>query len=819
MVSDFLETIRKSIQRLCIVLIVVLWGCGGGSGQSANLDEAPNGDDPLDEFTVEVDDDEPGETTLPPPLEVEVETETEVEIVPDPEETDEPCVPTPNFFAEKVWAPLMGTKCISCHNNQGAAKGTKLVLKTSALTGYMEHNLATVQEVATYEYNGASILLLKPTLQMDHAGGQVLSTDSEEYGALVELVERFKNPVECVIEELEEDFFDDVELMSPFQTFRNAALLIGGRAPTIEEFTYFDAAGDGALDAKLDGLLQEDAFYEWLKEVYNDQLLTDRYKGGDNATNLMNATDYPDRKWYREIESTYESLFLSQGLQYANNAVAQEALELIVYVVRNNLPFTEILTADYTLVNPFSAVSYGVSDLVGFEDSDDPAEFQPVQLPGIPHAGLLTSVMFLNRFPTTATNRNRHRSRMIYQFFLATDVMKLAERPIDPTSIQDHNPTMFNPDCSACHEVIDPLGGAFQNWDDRGRYVVPEEGWHADMLPTGFGEDVMPYEERHRAAQWLSTYIASDPRFALATVRTIYTGLTGHAPITAPSEEEEIEDFASYKFAFDTQDSLFKTLAADFEASDYDLRVVVKGLILSPYFRAVNGPAELTAEEEIEFMQVGAGRLATPEQLHRRIWATTGFPWRASRTAVDNLTTGNLYQIFYGGIDSVDITRRITDPNGIMVAVQQRMANELACLSTSRDFSKSEVTRLLFPYVEISYVPEDGNDFPIPQAEEAIRENIRYLHAHVLGEMLNPGDTELEITYNLFYETWLEGTEGIEAGTHAASLHWSCQSTKDWWTDQAFVGNDIVSKDPLYTVRAWSAVITYLLTDSRFLYQ
>ena len=38
--------------------------------------------------------------------------------------------------------------------------------------------------------------------------------------------------------------------------------------------------------------------------------------------------------------------------------VAREPLELIAYVVMNDRPYTEVLTADYTMVNAFSDLAY-----------------------------------------------------------------------------------------------------------------------------------------------------------------------------------------------------------------------------------------------------------------------------------------------------------------------------------------------------------------------------------------------------------------------------------------------------------------------------
>ncbi|MBR59219.1 MAG: hypothetical protein CMH54_14535 [Myxococcales bacterium] len=737
----------------------------------------------------------------------------------DPVDPSAPCVTLEDFFISELWAPLMSTKCIACHNSQGAAKDTKMVLQYSAITGFLEHNLEALRDVASYQYDGESILLLKPTNQIDHAGGEIITADSPEYAALQELIFRFENPIDCVPDDVPADaFFEGVELAGPYETFRQATLLLAGRLPTVEERSYLKVGGFAALEPLLDDLLNEEGFYEWLKEVYNDLFLTDRYITGNRASNLLDGTDYPNRRWYDAEEPMHPANIMTLGQLHANRAVGQEALELIAYIARHDHPFHEVVTADYMVVNPFSAISYGVEDQVTFENITDENEFHSVQLPGIPHAGVLTSSMFLNRFPTTDTNVNRHRSRILFSFFLATDVMKLAQRPIDPTSIQEHNPTMFNADCAVCHDVIDPLAGGFQNWDAAGRYRPPDEGWHGDMLPPGYGEEAMPYPERYQSLQWVAHRIASDERFMTSTIHTLFKGLTGLTPARPPSEEET-EIYAELMATYDSQDELFSSIREDFAGSNYNIKTVAKALIMSPWFRAKNIDFELDDVRMIELKDLGTGRLATPEQLNRRLTAVIGFPWRNNRTSPDNLVVNNRYRIFYGGIDSDDVIGRITDPNGLIVAVQQRMAGEVACLSVGRDFSLLRHDRHLFPFVEPSYVPDDENGFPIPQAQLSIRENIRHLHAQLLGEQLSLDDPEIQHTYDLFYETRKEGLQAISDDTVSVNVDWRCSSTVDYWSGQTLSENRRISADPDYTIRSWMAVLSYLLSDYRLLYQ
>ena len=88
-----------------------------------------------------------------------------------------------------------------------------------------------------------------------------------------------------------------------------------------------------------------------------------------------------------------------------------------------------------------------------------------------PHAGILSTTAFLLRYPTTATNRNRTRSRWTYYHFLGLDIEKFASRTTDPDALADtNNPTLRNPACTVCHRVLDPVAGAFQNYGDDGYY-------------------------------------------------------------------------------------------------------------------------------------------------------------------------------------------------------------------------------------------------------------------------------------------------------------------------------------------------------------
>lgn len=738
-------------------------------------------------------------------------------------EGDKECVSTEQFFKEEIWAPVMSQKCITCHNPSGAAKASQFVLQSSDLTGYLDANLATVERLAKLEYEGEPWLLVKPTNTVEHGGGEQFARDSKEFQAFAELVERIKNPVVCETDGVNQDsYFADVTQLDDVQTLRKASLSLVGRLPTPEEEMTVLNLGVEGLDRVLTDMMTEEAFLDRIIEIYNDQLLTDRYMPNVDALDLLDLEAYPGAYWFEAIPDENER---NQARRLSNEAVAREALELIAHVVRNDRPFSEVLTADYVVVNPWSAQVYGVSP--NFQDPTDPTEFVEAKLPGVPHAGVLTTHMFMNRFPTTPTNRNRHRARMVFKLFLATDVLKLAERPIDPASIADFNPTREAAACTVCHANIDPVAGAMQNFDEMGRYAPPEAGWYAEMFAPGFGDIALPTGEKLQAEQWLAAQVVGDPRFGASMVNMVFFALTGDEPLREPTDPSAA-DYLAKLIAFDVQNAELSRIADEFVAGGHDIKLVFRQVIESPYYRAnafePNWDEETAASPEAaqklaELAPVGTARWLTPEQLERKIRAVTGYPWQRSLNDTNYLLSFNEYRIFYGGIDSDTIIERMSVPNGIMSNVADRMSNEVACWNTARDFTKPAALRNLLPYVEPGFEPEDANGFEIPAVTEAIRANIQYLHWHLLGEELEIDDPEIDRTYALFLEVWRDGKRGIGLGEYQAGLPGECQANVDFWSDQALSDADRITNDPDYTIRAWMAVMTYLLSDYRFLHE
>ena len=344
--------------------------------------------------------------------------------------------------------------------------------------------------------------------------------------------------------------FDTVRMAPARKTLRRAALIFAGRIPTEAEYAAAQG-GAAALRATIRGLMTGPEFHEFLIRGANDRLLTERdigsiLRGFGYFVDFTNE-DYRRRKAALESGTGRALRDYGEWFQSVQHGARRAPLELIAHVVENDRPYTEVLTADYIMANPWSARVYGAS--TRFDDPEDVHEFKPSRIvsyyrhgegmeieadpvvganrvlnPGplitdYPHAGILNTKVFLQRYPTTATNRNRARSRWTYYHFLGLDIEKSASRTTDPLALADtNNPTMHNPACTVCHRVLDPVAGAFQNYGDEGYYKDQWGGLDSlDALYKHEGKNALPIQ----ATAWEERETLKWPMWLSAGVQTL----------------------------------------------------------------------------------------------------------------------------------------------------------------------------------------------------------------------------------------------------------------------------------------------------------
>src|SRR5687767_14173712 len=154
------------------------------------------------------------------------------------------CLSSQQYFAEKVWVPVLSKVCMKCHSSDGLAaqKNADLILVPSGYPGFMEANLQLMSNLARTEFDDVSVLLRKPLGEMNHGGADVLAPDSEEYAALQEFVRRVKTGEECRASASEAKY-DDVVMLDPQATLRKASLNLLGQLPTPQQIEALAALG------------------------------------------------------------------------------------------------------------------------------------------------------------------------------------------------------------------------------------------------------------------------------------------------------------------------------------------------------------------------------------------------------------------------------------------------------------------------------------------------------------------------------------------------------------------------------------------------
>ena len=61
------------------------------------------------------------------------------------------CVSNEAYFQEQVWTAFMSENCFSCHREGGQASHTEFILRGSEWPGYIEQNLAVLEELSRVE--------------------------------------------------------------------------------------------------------------------------------------------------------------------------------------------------------------------------------------------------------------------------------------------------------------------------------------------------------------------------------------------------------------------------------------------------------------------------------------------------------------------------------------------------------------------------------------------------------------------------------------------------------------------------------------------
>jgi hypothetical protein len=420
-------------------------------------------------------------------------------------------------------------------------------------------------------------------------------------------------------------------------------------------------------------------------------------------------------------------------------SLANEPLMLLSRIIEEDLPYSEIVEADYTMADGAVAAMWDLEYPEG-ETGWQVAHYQD----GRPEAGILTMSTLWQRYPSMGGNANRHRANAISKMLLCDDYLSrpivLNRAAVDQLTVDPEDAIATNASCQSCHSTLAPLSAHFfgffneeevESLRDGVTYRAEnEQNWrdYAGRAPAYYGRPTTGIPE-------LAERIAKDPRFEQCAVQTAWEGLT--------QRELSSADWAE-----------LQAHTLTFQEKGQRLKPLIEEIVTARVYRA----GEITDPDLA--MRAPVVKTASPAQLASIIEDITGY--RMTFSAVDGLTDPSIgIAVLSGGIDGAFVTRPSFDPSVGGVFVLERLAQSAAWDVVSHDFApgRTEPARLL-AYVTLEDTPESN-----PTAFDG---QLRALYLRVTGLPLSDDAPEPGEMMRLWRE--IADLEGSHEAAWAAVL-------------------------------------------------
>ena len=182
-------------------------------------------------------------------------------------------------------------------------------------------------------------------------------------------------------------------------------------------------------------------------------------------------------------EAHPESLVFPEFTRNLGESMTEETKLLFASIIREDRSVVDLLTSDYTFVDEVLAKHYGIPNVMG-------NRFRRVTVTDPNRVGLLGHGSFLTL--TSLANRTSPVQRGKYVMEVLIGSPPPAPPPVVPPlkeavdnekvlSVRDRLVQhRANPACSACHQLMDPIGLTLENFDAIGRWRVNDSGYRID---------------------------------------------------------------------------------------------------------------------------------------------------------------------------------------------------------------------------------------------------------------------------------------------------------------------------------------------------
>lgn len=475
----------------------------------------------------------------------------------------------------------------------------------------------------------------------------------------------------------------------------------------------------------------------------------------DVAAGFVDDPRFPGRvrDWFAQAFRTRvdrfalsaEEVGLSPGDDAALQAsIAEEPLMLIAHVAEHDLPFTTVVTADYTFANELLGRAFPV---------DYPASATGWQkaryVDGRPAAGVLSMNSLYWRFPSNGVNYSRGRAGAIARALLCENFL---DRPVDfPRDIDLSNEEAIthavrtNQACVNCHASLDPLAShlfGFQNTTDS---VYEMQSYHEEreqLWRSATGVGPAYFGQPSTTLITLGQRIAADGRFVSCAVRRVYEGLLGR--------DAELGD-----------DGALTEHRESFLKGGLTLKSLVRSVLKDPAY------AGLTVESRAGGTAKGVTRkLIRPEVLGSLIDDLTGYRMlgRGGRDLL--LVAGDGLRALGGGADGATGEAPRIGPNVPLLLVQERLAEAAAAALVFHGGARPGKVGAVLDGADLERRPGD------PGFDAAARSIVVALHRTIFSAEVAKDGEETEAALALFADIYLaEGdARAAWAGVLAALL-------------------------------------------------
>lgn len=380
-------------------------------------------------------------------------------------------------------------------------------------------------------------------------------------------------------------------------------------------------------------------------------------------------------RWHTRVDVFDIEVFdygLPAALEYPfERAVGEEPLRIMSRVVTEDLPWTEIVLADWTMANDILASVWPLSypsEGTGWEV----AEYTD----GRPGVGVLATNGLWWRYNTDESNMNRRRAAAISKLLLCEDylIRPVAFSEADTTSEATADAVHSDPYCLACHASLDPVAASlFGFWWLSLYSEIEETTYHPEreaLWEQFLGVEPAWYGTPISGLPDLGVSIARDSRFYTCAVETFAEPLWRRA--TTAEDGEVLE-----------------SLRADFLREDLNAKTLIAALTeTEPYLEPTP-------------------RMVTHDQFNSSLETLTGFRW--IHDGFDQLDSDlpRGHRLLLGGVDGEAIRTPQRTPGFTWALVVKRAAEAAASTVVKRELT-DDGERIMLREVTVDDRPGDA---------------------------------------------------------------------------------------------------------------